>query len=114
MIQVKVNNVLVNISKGSTVLQACQVANVQVPKFCFHERLLIAGNCRICLVEINKVPKPVASCAIPVSNNIDIYTSSPLVRKARESVLEFLLINHPLDCLICDQGGECDLQDQSL
>jgi NADH-quinone oxidoreductase subunit G len=114
MLNVKVNNVVVQVASGSTVLQACSVAQVQVPKFCFHERLLIAGNCRICLVEIAKFPKPVASCAIPVNDGIEIFTNSPLVRKARESVLEFLLMNHPLDCPICDQGGECDLQDQSF
>jgi len=114
MLNVKINNVTVKVTPNSTVLQACNNAKVQVPKFCFHERLLIAGNCRICLVEISKFPKPVASCAIPVNEGIEIFTNTPLVRKARESVLEFLLINHPLDCPICDQGGECDLQDQSF
>ena len=114
MIKVKINQVLIEVNQNTTVLQACQAAKIQVPKFCFHDRLLIAGNCRICLVEINKFPKPVAACAIPVSDGIEIYTISPLVRKARESVLEFLLINHPLDCPICDQGSECDLQDQTI
>lgn len=114
MVKVYINNVEVQVPQGTTVLQACEQVNVSIPKFCFHERLLIAGNCRICLVEIAKSPKPVASCAIPVINNIVIYSDTPLVRKARESVLEFLLINHPLDCPICDQGGECDLQNQSI
>ncbi len=114
MLKIKINQIIVEINQNSTVLQACQVAKVQIPKFCFHDRLLIAGNCRICLVEINKFPKPVAACAIPVSDGIEIFTMSPLVRKARESVLEFLLVNHPLDCPICDQGSECDLQDQTI
>jgi NADH-quinone oxidoreductase subunit G len=103
--------------KGLTVLQACAEVGVQVPKFCFHEKLTIAGNCRMCLVEISANPrskKPLASCALPLSNNMIIFTNTVLVKKARESVLEFLLINHPMDCPICDQGGECDLQDQSF
>ena len=89
-------------------------SGVFVPKFCFHERLNVAGNCRMCLVEIENAPKPVASCAFPVSNGLKIFTKTPLVHKVRENVLEFLLINHPLDCPICDQGGECDLQEQTL
>ena len=100
--------------EGSTVLQACESVGIEVPRFCYHERLSIAGNCRMCLVEIEKTPKPVASCAMPLMNGMKIYTDTPLVKKARESVLEFLLLNHPLDCPICDQGGECDLQDQAL
>jgi NADH-quinone oxidoreductase subunit G len=103
--------------KGLTVLQACLDAGVSVPKFCFHEKLTIAGNCRMCLVEISSNPrskKPIASCALPLNNNMIIYTNTVLVKKSRESVLEFLLANHPLDCPICDQGGECDLQDQSF
>ena len=100
--------------KGVTVLQACEQAGVDVPRFCYHQRLSIAGNCRMCLVEVEKSPKPVASCAMPVMPNMNIKTTTPLVKKAREGVMEFLLINHPLDCPICDQGGECELQDQSL
>jgi NADH-quinone oxidoreductase subunit G len=103
--------------KGLTVLQACVEAGVPVPKFCFHEKLTIAGNCRMCLVEISANPrskKPIASCALPLSNQMVIFTNTVLVKKARESVLEFLLINHPMDCPICDQGGECDLQDQNF
>ena len=98
------------VEKGCTVLQACEYLNIEIPRFCYHKELSIAGNCRMCLVEIEKFPKPVASCAMPLADNMVIYVDTPLVRKARESVLEFLLINHPLDCPICDQGGECDLQ----
>nr|YP_008475377.1 NADH dehydrogenase subunit 11 [Thraustotheca clavata]AGS55499.1 NADH dehydrogenase subunit 11 [Thraustotheca clavata] len=103
-----------NVKKNITVLQACNILNIQIPKFCFQENLKIAGNCRMCLVEIKNSPKPVASCAMPVGPNMEIFTNSPLVQKARESVLEFILINHPLDCPICDQASECDLQDQTL
>ncbi len=104
----------VTVAQGTTVLQACEVAGVEVPRFCYHERLSIAGNCRMCLVEQEKAPKPIASCAMPAADNMVIHTNTPQVKKAREGVMEFLLINHPLDCPICDQGGECDLQDQSI
>ena len=114
MIQIFINNFAVFVPINSTLLEACEFTGVEIPRFCFHERLLVAGNCRICLVEVEKSPKPVASCAIPLMPNIQIFTDSPIVRKAREGVVEFLLINHPLDCPICDQGGECDLQDQTL
>lgn len=114
MIRIYINDIPTYIKGGSTVLQACEKVGVEIPRFCYHERLLIAGNCRICLVEIHGAPKPVASCAIPISPDIKIFTDSPLVKKSRESVIEFLLINHPLDCPICDQGGECDLQDQAI
>src|SRR3977135_3297127 len=105
-----------------TLLQACEAAGAEIPRFCFHERLSIAGNCRMCLVELKGSPKPVASCAWgvrdcrpgPNGEAPVINTKSPMVRKAREGVMEFLLINHPLDCPICDQGGECDLQDQAM
>merc|ERR1711939_881231 len=113
-IQVFINNESINVTSGSSVLQACELANIEIPRFCFHERLLIAGNCRMCLVEIEKSPKPVASCAMPVAPGMKVFTDTPLVKKAREGVLEFLLLNHPLDCPICDQGGECDLQDQAM
>jgi len=96
-----------------SVLEACKYAGIHIPRFCYHEKLSIAGNCRMCLVEIDKVPKPVASCAMPIINNMSIYTDSPLVKKSRENILETILLNHPLDCPICDQGGECDLQDQA-
>jgi NADH-quinone oxidoreductase chain G len=114
MIKVFVNNIPVLVPKNTSVLEACESSGIQIPRFCFHERLNVAGNCRMCLVEIEKAPKPIASCAYPVGPNMRIFTDTPLVQKARESVLEFLLINHPLDCPICDQGGECDLQDQTL
>lgn len=114
MVNLFINDVRVSVEEHSNVFQACETLGVVVPRFCFHEKLLIAGNCRMCLVEIEKFPKPVASCAIPVIENIKVYTQTPLVKKARESIIEFLLINHPLDCPICDQGGECDLQNQSI
>ena len=97
-----------------TILQLCNMINIDIPKFCYHEQLSIAGNCRMCLVEVKGAIKPIASCASPLNNNMHILTNTKLVKKAREGVLEFLLLNHPLDCPICDQGGECDLQDQSL
>nr|YP_008475376.1 NADH dehydrogenase subunit 11 [Achlya hypogyna]AGS55456.1 NADH dehydrogenase subunit 11 [Achlya hypogyna] len=114
MIPIIINGVKLNVKKNITVLQACNSLNIQIPKFCFQENLKIAGNCRMCLVEIKNSPKPVASCAMPVMPNMEIFTNTPLVQKARESVLEFILINHPLDCPICDQASECDLQDQTL
>ena len=95
-------------------LQACELAGIEIPRFCYHERLSIAGNCRMCLVEMEKSPKPIASCAMPVAEGMVIKTNTPMVKKARNGVMEFLLINHPLDCPICDQGGECDLQDQAM
>lgn len=104
----------IEVQEGLTILQACKIASKEIPHFCFHERLKIAGNCRMCLVEVEKSPKPVASCAMNVSEGMVIHTDSEKVKKAREGVMEFLLINHPLDCPICDQGGECDLQDQAF
>jgi NADH-quinone oxidoreductase subunit G len=109
-----VDGIEVEVPAGATVLQACEAAGAEIPRFCYHERLSIAGNCRMCLVEMEKSPKPVASCAMPAADGQIVYTTTPKVKKAREGVMEFLLINHPLDCPICDQGGECDLQDQSL
>jgi NADH-quinone oxidoreductase subunit G len=114
MPKLTVNGVAVEVPAGSTVLQACEAAGAEVPRFCYHDRLSIAGNCRMCLVEVEKSPKPVASCAMPVGEGMVVRTNTPQVRKAREGVMEFLLINHPLDCPICDQGGECDLQDQAM
>ena len=99
---------------GSALIQACEKAGVTIPRYCYHEKLMIAGNCRMCLVEVERAPKPVASCAWPVQPGMVVKTDSPLTHKAREGVMEFLLANHPLDCPICDQGGECDLQDQSM
>ena len=114
MLKVKVNDIEIEIEEGLTVLQACEKAGVEIPRFCYHEKLSIAGNCRMCLVEMEKSPKPVASCAMPVAEGMNIKTNTPLVEKARKGVMEFLLVNHPLDCPVCDQGGECDLQDQSM
>ena len=99
---------------GSALIQACEKAGATIPRYCYHEKLMIAGNCRMCLVEVERAPKPVASCAWPVQPGMVVKTDSPLTHKAREGVMEFLLANHPLDCPICDQGGECDLQDQSM
>ena len=113
MAKVTVDGTEVEVPNGSSVIQACEAAGKEIPRFCYHERLSIAGNCRMCLVEIEKAPKPVASCAYPVADGMVVKTDTPVVRQARRSVMEFLLINHPLDCPICDQGGECDLQDQA-
>ena len=109
-----VNGKEVTVEPGTTVLQACEEAGQEIPRFCYHERLSIAGNCRMCLVEMEKSPKPIASCAMPAADGMVIHTDTETVKKAREGVMEFLLINHPLDCPICDQGGECDLQDQAM
>ncbi|XP_077368381.1 NADH-ubiquinone oxidoreductase 75 kDa subunit, mitochondrial [Festucalex cinctus] len=114
MVEVFVDGKPVEVEPGTTVLQACEKVGIQIPRFCYHERLSVAGNCRMCLVEIEKAPKPVAACAMPVMKGWNILTNSEKTRKAREGVMEFLLANHPLDCPICDQGGECDLQDQSM
>jgi NADH-quinone oxidoreductase subunit G len=115
MPKVKVDGVEIEVPQGATVLQACELAGKEIPRFCYHERLSIAGNCRMCLVEVKPgPPKPQASCALPAAEGQEIRTDSEMVKKAREGVMEFLLINHPLDCPICDQGGECDLQDQSV
>jgi NADH-quinone oxidoreductase subunit G len=115
MPKVTVDGVEIEVPQGVTVLQACELAGKEIPRFCYHERLSIAGNCRMCLVEVAPgPPKPQASCALPAADGQQIRTDTPMVKKAREGVMEFLLINHPLDCPICDQGGECDLQDQAM
>jgi NADH-quinone oxidoreductase subunit G len=114
MAKVIVDGIEVEVPNGSTVLQAAEAAGKEIPRFCYHERLSIAGNCRMCLVEVEKIPKPVASCGQPVADGMVIHTDTENVRKARRGVMEFLLINHPLDCPICDQGGECDLQDEAV
>src|SRR5215471_1610176 len=122
MIKLVVDGNEVEVEDGLTLLQACELAGAEIPRFCYHERLSIAGNCRMCLVEVVGLPKPVASCAWavrdcrpgPKGEPPVVNTRSPMVRRAREGVMEFLLINHPLDCPICDQGGECDLQDQAM
>ncbi len=122
MPKLNINGREIEVEEGITLLQACELAGAEIPRFCYHERLSIAGNCRMCLVEVGGLPKPMASCATSVNDlrpNRDgtppvIRTDTPLVKKAREGVMEFLLLNHPLDCPICDQGGECDLQDQAM
>ena len=115
MPKVTVDGQEIEVPHGATVLQACELAGKEIPRFCYHERLSIAGNCRMCLVEVKPgPPKPQASCALPAADGQEIRTDSDMVRTAREGVMEFLLINHPLDCPICDQGGECDLQDQAM
>ena len=114
MIKLKVNETDLEVEEGLTVLQACEKAGVEIPRFCYHEKLSIAGNCRMCLVELEKSPKPIASCAMPAAEGMNIKTNTEKVEKARKGVMEFLLANHPLDCPVCDQGGECDLQDQSM
>jgi len=114
MLKLKINNNDVEVEEGLTVLQACEQSGIGIPKFCYHEKLSIAGNCRMCLVEIEKSAKPIASCATTVAEGMNIKTNTQFVKKARKGVMEFLLANHPLDCPVCDQGGECDLQDQSM
>lgn len=113
-IDIEINNKKIKVPSGVTILQACAQAGIEIPRFCYHEKLSIAGNCRMCLVEVAKSPKPVASCAMPVVPGMKVFTNTVMVKKAREGVMEFLLANHPLDCPICDQGGECDLQDQAM
>ncbi len=114
MLKLKINDIEVEVEEGLTVLQACEKAGVEIPRFCYHEKLSIAGNCRMCLVEMEKSPKPIASCAMPAAEGMVIKTNTPKIEKSRKGVMEFLLANHPLDCPVCDQGGECDLQDQSM
>ena len=114
LVKLTVDGQAVEVAPGTTIMQACEEAGAEIPRFCYHERLSVAGNCRMCLVEVENAPKPVASCAMPVAPDMVVSTTSDTVKTAREGVMEFLLINHPLDCPICDQGGECDLQDQAL
>jgi NADH-quinone oxidoreductase subunit G len=114
MPKLTIDGIEVEVEPGTSVLQACEQIGIEVPRFCYHERLSVPANCRMCLVEMEKAPKPVASCAMPCGEGMVIKTNTELVHKARKGVMEFLLINHPLDCPICDQGGECDLQDQAM
>ena len=114
MVSIFINGIKLKVPKNITILQACNLIKIEIPKFCFQENLQIAGNCRMCLVEVENSLKPIAACAMPITNNMKIFTDTPLVKKARESILEFLLINHPLDCPICDQASECDLQDHTM
>ncbi len=114
MPKININGQEIEFEPGMTILQACELAGAEIPRFCYHEKLSIAGNCRMCLVEMDKSRKPIASCAMPAAEGMNIKTNTHMVEKARKGVMEFLLANHPLDCPVCDQGGECDLQDQSL
>ncbi len=114
MPKLTIDDIEVEVEHGLTILQACELAGIEIPRFCYHERLSIAGNCRMCLVKMKGSPKPIASCAMPAADGMVITANSPEVHKMRRGVMEFLLINHPLDCPICDQGGECDLQDQAM
>ena len=111
---ITIDNQEIEFEDGMTVMQACELAGVEIPRFCYHDKLSIAGNCRMCLVEMDKSPKPIASCAMPATEGMKIKTNTDSIKRARKGIMEFLLINHPLDCPICDQGGECDLQDQAL
>ncbi|WP_445376475.1 NADH-quinone oxidoreductase subunit NuoG [Niveispirillum fermenti] len=114
MPKLTIDGVEIEVAPGTSVLQACEQLGIEVPRFCYHERLSVPANCRMCLVEVERMPKPAASCALPVGEGMVVRTNTPNVHKARKGVMEFLLINHPLDCPICDQGGECDLQDQAV
>lgn len=114
MVKLVIDNAEVEVAPGTTILKACEALTKEIPVFCYHPRLKVAGNCRMCLVEVEKSPKPIASCATPVTEGMIVHTKTPMVENARKGVLELLLINHPLDCPICDQGGECDLQDLTL
>ena len=114
LITIKVNQKEVSVNKNLTVMQACEIAGEEIPRFCYHDKLSIAGNCRMCLVEVEKAPKLLSSCTMPLMEGMSIITNSEKVKLGRKGVMEFLLINHPLDCPICDQGGECDLQDQAM
>jgi NADH dehydrogenase/NADH:ubiquinone oxidoreductase subunit G len=111
---IHINNKVASVKAGTTILEACESLGVKIPRFCYYKRLSVSGNCRMCLVEIEKSLKPIVSCAMPIVNEMRIHTDTPMVKKAREGILEFLLLNHPLDCPVCDQGGECDLQEQTL
>jgi len=114
MIKLTINDQAVEVEEGSSVLQACEKLGIEIPRFCYHDRLTVAGSCRMCLVDVEKMPKPMASCALPCSEGMVVHTDTPAVKQERQGVMEMLLINHPLDCPVCDQGGECDLQDQAV
>ncbi|WP_040849824.1 NADH-quinone oxidoreductase subunit NuoG, partial [Nitrospirillum viridazoti] len=114
MPKLTIDGIELEVAPGTSVLQACEQLGIEVPRFCYHEKLSVPANCRMCLVEMEKAPKPIASCAMPCGEGMVIKTDTDTVHKARKGVMEFLLINHPLDCPICDQGGECDLQDQAV
>ena len=113
MILIRINDFEFLVKQNISILEACKYVGITIPRFCYHETLSVAGNCRMCLVEIESMEKPIASCVTLVEEGMSIWVDTPFVKKARENVLELLLLNHPLDCPICDQGGECDLQDQT-
>lgn len=113
MILIEINGTKFYVKSNLSILEACKYVGINIPRFCYHETLSVAGNCRMCLVELANSPKPIAACAFPIVNGMKVFTNTPLVKKARENIIEVLLLNHPLDCPICDQGGECDLQDQA-
>jgi NADH-quinone oxidoreductase, chain G len=114
MPKLTIDGIEIEVEPGTSILQACEQLGIEIPRFCYHERLSVPANCRMCLVEMERAPKPVAACAMPCGDGMVVKTNTELVHKARKGVMEFLLINHPLDCPICDQGGECDLQDQAM
>ncbi|AWK84793.1 NADH-quinone oxidoreductase subunit NuoG [Azospirillum thermophilum] len=114
MPKLTIDGIEIEVEPGTSILQACEQLGIEIPRFCYHERLSVPANCRMCLVELEKAPKPVAACAMPCGDGMVVKTNTETVHKARKGVMEFLLINHPLDCPICDQGGECDLQDQAM
>ncbi len=114
MVELEIDNRPVSVEPGTSIIEAADLLGIYIPRFCYHKKLSIAANCRMCLVEVEKVGKPLPACATPVTQGMKVYTISKKALEAQKIVMEFLLINHPLDCPICDQGGECDLQDQSM
>jgi len=114
MLNLEIDGRKVQVAAGSTVMDAANALEIYIPHFCYHKKLSIAANCRMCLVQVEKAPKPLPACATPASEGMKVWTQSEQAKKAQEGVMEFLLINHPLDCPICDQGGECQLQDLSV
>lgn len=114
MPKLKIDGIEIEVAAGTSIIQAADQLGIEIPRFCYHDKLSVPANCRMCLVEVEKSPKPVASCAMPCADGMNVMTNTPMVQKARKGVMELLLVNHPLDCPICDQGGECDLQDQAV
>lgn len=114
MANIEINGIPLQVADGSMVIEAADEAGITIPRFCYHKKLSVAANCRMCLVEVEKAPKPLPACATPVTDGMKVFTQSPKALEAQQSVMEFLLVNHPLDCPICDQGGECDLQDIAM
>ncbi|MCG7955354.1 MAG: 2Fe-2S iron-sulfur cluster-binding protein, partial [Candidatus Thiodiazotropha endolucinida] len=114
LVTIEVNGQELQAEAGSMLIEATDAAGINIPRFCYHKKLSIAANCRMCLVEVEKVPKPLPACATPVTDGMKVYTRSPKALAAQKGTMEFLLINHPLDCPICDQGGECELQDVAI